>query len=205
MADLTPVAGTGVTDAFCYRERRWRTDSLSGKGEARRIRQRDVEKDLASLSTHSLSPLMRSQHIYCHQYIKMKVETTEAKWIKHHKKKRLSFISNHKEWIDDPENYMSLFWIAWWVTGLYVCLRAPWHHHVNAFVRQLYYKAKMLHISQRWLTLFVVRAPHFSQSSHSISLDNTTLITCVMHVQDEWIWLGVAHMGCQVHMDGDAE
>lgn len=79
MADLTPVAGTGVTDAFCYRERRWRTDSLSGKGEARRIRQRDVEKDLASLSTHSLSPLMRSQHIYCHQYIKMKVETTEAK------------------------------------------------------------------------------------------------------------------------------
>lgn len=33
MADLTGVA---VTDAFCYRLRRWRTDSPSRKGEARR-------------------------------------------------------------------------------------------------------------------------------------------------------------------------
>lgn len=37
MADLTPVTGTGVTDAFCYRERRWRTDAPRGKGEARRV------------------------------------------------------------------------------------------------------------------------------------------------------------------------
>lgn len=37
MADLTRVTGTRVTDAFCYRERRWRTDAPSGKGEARRV------------------------------------------------------------------------------------------------------------------------------------------------------------------------
>lgn len=41
MSGLTPVAETGVTDAFCYRER-WRTDSPSGKGEARRNRQHGV-------------------------------------------------------------------------------------------------------------------------------------------------------------------
>lgn len=30
--DLTPVAETEVTDAFCYRERRWRTHEWKGRG-----------------------------------------------------------------------------------------------------------------------------------------------------------------------------
>lgn len=56
MADLTPAAETRVTDAFCYRERRWRTDSTYGKGEARRIRQRDVR----NMTTR----LLRQQRTY---------------------------------------------------------------------------------------------------------------------------------------------
>lgn len=40
--DLTPVAETEVTDAFCYRERRWRTHEWKGRGEARRNRQHGV-------------------------------------------------------------------------------------------------------------------------------------------------------------------
>lgn len=48
-ADLTPVVKTGVTDAFCYRDRLWRTDAPCEKGEAHRDRQRGVINGISRL------------------------------------------------------------------------------------------------------------------------------------------------------------
>lgn len=52
----------------------------------------------------------------------------------------------------------------------------------------------MLHTSDDESLLFVVRALTFSHISQLISLDNTILITSVVQVQNQCIWLGVAHM-----------
>lgn len=70
MADLTPVAESGVTDAFCYRDRRWRTDAPCGKGEARRNRRHGVIKGITRL----LCQHRRYRLCCAHQYIAIKVQ-----------------------------------------------------------------------------------------------------------------------------------
>lgn len=59
------MAETRVTVAFCYRERRWRTRSPRGKGEARRIPQRDArDRTAPPLCQHTADRLRCVQETF---------------------------------------------------------------------------------------------------------------------------------------------
>lgn len=51
--------------------------------------------------------------------------------------------------------------------------------------------------------MFVVRDTHLCQSCHFTSVINTGLITCVVHMRGEGIWLGVARV-CHILMDEES-
>lgn len=125
-----------------------------------------------------IQPQWCSEDIDRHQYISIKVQTralpdNEAKSIKQSQWKQLSFNARPqrmKWWL--KENYLSLhdesqaYMSVSWLLGITT---------LTPLLRQLNYKAEMLHTSLWWLTPFVVRAPYFPHISQLIFVDNTRL------------------------------
>lgn len=135
MADLTGVA---VTDAFCYRLRRWRTDSPSRKGEARRGATHSPLEGWMHSPSSSVASLVFRKCLLSQMY------NIANKSLKTHNepesiKKKTAFLSSGR-----ARNEVAIYLLHDESRGLYVCRLAAWRHHGNAFfLRQLIDKANM--------------------------------------------------------------